>query len=65
MRQRNRVLVIDTGSLICDICLQMGKNAEDYANSTVKTFAQALLYTYVGNNNDGDSEVHKDRIRIT
>ncbi|MDE6492549.1 MAG: HNH endonuclease [Lactobacillus sp.] len=41
---------------ICDICLQMRKKAEDYANSTVKTFAQALLYTYVGKNNDDDSE---------
>ncbi|PEH11660.1 restriction endonuclease [Lactobacillus sp. UMNPBX1] len=34
---------------ICDICVMRGLNAADYANDAVATFAQSLLYTYVGN----------------
>ncbi|WP_251716533.1 HNH endonuclease [Lactobacillus agrestimuris] len=33
---------------ICDICLQRGLNAEDYANNVVEVFAKTLLYTFVG-----------------
>ncbi len=39
---------------ICDICLQRGEIAEDYANNAVATFAEALLYNFVGK--DGDDE---------
>lgn len=37
---------------ICDICIQRGKQAENYANDGVSTFAHTLLYTFVGA--DGD-----------
>ncbi|WEV70965.1 HNH endonuclease signature motif containing protein [Lactobacillus sp. ESL0785] len=33
---------------ICDICLQRGQDANDFANLAVQTFAQGLLYTFVG-----------------
>lgn len=33
---------------ICDICIQRGEQAENYANDAVNTFAQTLLYTFVG-----------------
>ncbi|MDF7669239.1 HNH endonuclease signature motif containing protein [Lactobacillus sp. ESL0703] len=33
---------------ICDICLQRGQDAKDFANSAVQIFAQGLLYTFVG-----------------
>lgn len=39
---------------ICDICIQRGEIAEKFANSSVNTFAQTLLYTFVGL--DGDEE---------
>lgn len=44
---------------ICDICLQRGEKAEEYANQTVEVFAKTLLYSYTGketkeNNSDQD-----------
>jgi hypothetical protein len=33
---------------ICDICITRNLNPEDYANDAVATFAQSLLYTFVG-----------------
>lgn len=33
---------------ICDICIQRGEQAENYANDTVNIFAQTLLYTFIG-----------------
>ena len=33
---------------ICDICITRNLNPEDYANDAVATFAQNLLYTFVG-----------------
>nr|WP_280927682.1 HNH endonuclease signature motif containing protein [Lactobacillus sp. ESL0679] len=33
---------------ICDICLQRGQDASDFANSAVQIFAQGLLYTFEG-----------------
>lgn len=33
---------------ICDICLQRGRQAQDYGNDAIATFAQNLLYTFVG-----------------
>lgn len=33
---------------ICDLCLQRGEIAENYANDPINTFAQSLLYTFVG-----------------
>ena len=33
---------------ICDICLMRDLKPEDYANETVATFAQSLLYIFVG-----------------
>lgn len=37
---------------ICDQCLQRGGKAEDFGNATIAIFAQALLYTFVGQNNE-------------
>ncbi|MFR4968359.1 HNH endonuclease [Lactobacillus kalixensis] len=39
---------------ICDICLQRGEDAEQFANNTVQTFATTLLYSFVGK--DGDDK---------
>lgn len=33
---------------ICDICIQRGRNPQEYANDAVATFAKALLYAFVG-----------------
>lgn len=33
---------------ICDICITRNLNPEDYSNNAVSTFAQSLLYTFVG-----------------
>lgn len=37
---------------ICDQCLQRGVKAEDFGNTTIAIFAQALLYTFVGQKNE-------------
>ena len=39
---------------ICDICLERGLSAEDYANDVIATFAQALLYGYRGKAGTGE-----------
>lgn len=41
---------------ICDICLQRGKNAEDFCNNPIEIFAKALLYTFVGKDGDQQSQ---------
>ena len=37
---------------ICDLCIQRGKAPENFANSAVKVFAQCLLFTFVGKDED-------------
>ncbi|MBA1392452.1 HNH endonuclease [Lactobacillus sp. XV13L] len=39
---------------ICDLCIQRGEDPEDFANSAVETFAQCLLYTFVGSSTAAD-----------
>lgn len=39
---------------ICDICIQRGENPEEFANSSINTFAQTLLYTFVGLSGEGN-----------
>lgn len=41
---------------ICDICIQRGMKAEDFANSSINTFAQALLYTFIGRNGEENNQ---------
>lgn len=45
---------------ICDICLQRGQKAEDYANPTVEVFAKTLLYSYVGKSASQDDNKKAD-----
>lgn len=37
---------------ICDLCIQRGEQPADFANVAVNIFAQGLLYTFIGLNDD-------------
>lgn len=37
---------------ICDLCIQRGEKPENFTNSAVKVFAQCLLFTFVGKDED-------------
>lgn len=45
---------------ICDICLQRGAKAEEFANPTIETFAKTLLYSYTGKKVKENEEVKND-----
>lgn len=41
---------------ICDLCIQRGKDAANFSNTAISVFAQGLLYTFIGKNDEAEND---------